>query len=174
MSECQPFPTLVSAVSFFLQKDDFRDGLPGSAERDGCPVHRISGRKAMSACRTEVLIGKRKAQGVPGRPRGYPSKVSSSSGLERSTPVTSAPRAPDTGLTWVWRNLMSSFLPLRSVELGRSNPVAGFAELVSCPKNSSPFDRRFIPSRYVPLARRPYAGRLRSGALRAGRPGGRI
>ena len=47
-------------------------------------------------------------------------------------------------------------------------------ELVSCPKNSSPFNRRFIPSRYVPLARRPYAGRLRSGALRAGRLGGRI
>ena len=32
---------------------------------------------------------------------------------------------------------------------------------MSCPKNSSPFDRRFILSRYVPLARRPCAGRWR-------------
>ena len=53
----------------------------------------------------------------------------------------------------------------------RSGDVSG---LVSCPENSSPFDRRFIPSRYVHLARRPYAGRLRSGALRDGRLGGRI
>ncbi len=45
---------------------------------------------------------------------------------------------------------------------------------MSGPENTSPFFRRFIPSRCVPLARRPCAGRLRSGALRAGRLGGRI
>ena len=46
--------------------------------------------------------------------------------------------------------------------------------LVSCPGNTSPFFRRFIPSRYVAFVHRPCPGRLHSGALRAGRLDGQI
>ena len=91
--------------------------------------------------------------------RTFPTPHTSATLAKKSPAVTSPPGFQLFPVSTLRKN---EWMPSASLSrsIYRNEEAAGRRNSVSCPKNTSPFGRRFIPSRCVPLARRPNSGNL--------------